>query len=222
MKVELMTVEPCSCLKEKQFQKYNAAAGFTEKEKSYLFKNAVIDDFNGSAFAVAMDFVETIDQRVKDGDWIYIHGDDTRVYEETLSAFGTGKTYLMQCIANALSHRRIPTIYVTEEQLFGDIKSTYNRNSEESETEVLNKYYFVPVLMIDDIFTAQYKDWADGKLFSILDERGKNDKITIMTSNYALGRIHHRLPINGKKIASRIKGKCGDERLIELIGPDRR
>ena len=222
MKVEMMTVETCSCLKERQFQKYNAAATFTEKEKSYMFKSAVIDEFNGQAFEVAIDFIETIDQRLTDGDWIYIHGDDTRVYDDELSAFGTGKTYLMQCIANALSHRKIPTIYVKEEALFGDIKSTYNRASDETEEEVLNKYYFVPVLMIDDIFTAQYKDWAEGKLFSILEERYVKGKITIMTSNYTTSRIHQRLPINGKKIASRINGKCGKERMLEMIGPDRR
>lgn len=223
MMVEVATVEPCSCLRERQFQKYNAAAALTEKERNHTFKNAKVDGYNSEAFQIARSFVEKIDENIANGSWLYIYGDDLRVPDDDqLSAFGTGKTYLMQCIANALAHRKIPAIYVTEEELFGDIKSTYNRNSDESETEVLNKYYFVPVLMIDDIFTAQYKDWAEGKLFSILDEREKNNKITIMTGNYALYRIHHRLPINGKKIASRIKGKCGEDGLIELIGPDRR
>ncbi|WP_354006023.1 DnaA ATPase domain-containing protein [Paenibacillus vini] len=222
MKVQVATVEPCSCLKERQFQKYNAAASFSDKEKGYTFKNAVIDQDNEEAFRIAVQFIEDLEENLKSGKWLYIYGDDQRVEDDELSAFGTGKTYLMQCIANALSNRKIPAIYVTEEELFGDIKSTYNRDSDESETEVLNKYYFIPVLMIDDIFTAQYKDWAEGKLFSILDEREKNNKITIMTGNYALYRIHHRLPINGKKIASRIKGKCGEDGLIELIGPDRR
>lgn len=222
MKVQVATVEPCSCLKERQFQKYNAAASFSEKERGYTFKNAVIDQHNEEAFAIAVQFIKDIEENLKTGKWLYIFGDDQRVSENDLSAFGTGKTYLMQCIANALAYRKIPAIYVTEEELFGDIKSTYSRESDESETEVLNKYYFVPVLMIDDIFTAQYKDWAEGKLFSILDERDENNKITIMTGNYAPYRIHQRLPINGKKIASRIKGKCGEDGVIELIGPDRR
>lgn len=226
MKVEVMDVVPCSCLRDKQFQKYNAASNFSDKEKTHLFKNAVIDSYNAEAFEKAVNFVETIDERLKTGDWIYIHGDDLRAYEAELSAYGTGKTYLMQCIANALSQRHVPVIYVKETALFGDIKSTYNKNSEESETEVLNKYYYVPVLMIDDIFSAQYKDWAEDRLFSILDERAEKGRVTIMTSNYALERIRQRLPINGGKIASRINGKCGEgekkERLIEMIGPDRR
>ncbi|WP_244281071.1 DnaA ATPase domain-containing protein [Paenibacillus jilunlii] len=122
-------------------------------------------------------------------------------------------------MANAFSYRKIPAIYVTEERLFSDIKATYNRASEDSEDEVLQRYYSVPILMIDDIFTAQYKEWAEGKLFSIIDERQKNNKVTIMTSNYSLGRIRERLPMNGGKIGSRIDGKAIQ---IEMLGPDRR
>ncbi|MEK4488320.1 ATP-binding protein [Paenibacillus sp. FSL L8-0493] len=180
---------------------------------------------NREQFGKAIDFVKNIKKHTEDGTWLYIFGDDARVTEVSrekgaiLNAYGTGKTYLMQCMANAFSLRKIPAIYVTEEQLFNDIKSTYNRDSEESEDEALQRYYSVPILMIDDIFTAPYKEWAEGKLYSILDERMKNDKITIMTSNYSLGRIHERLKINGGKIGSRIKGQAEQ---IEMLGPDRR
>lgn len=222
MKVQVASIELCTCHRERQFQKFNATASFTEKEKQHVFKSAVLDEYNTEAFKIAVQFIKDIEVNMKEGNWIYIFGDDQRVNNENLSAYGTGKTYLMQCMANAIATRKIPAIYVTEEELFGDIKSTYKKNSDESESEVLNKYYYVPVLMIDDIFTAQYTDWGEGKLFSILDERQKRQLITIMTSNYAPGRIHHRLPLNGKKIASRINGKCKKDWLIEMIGPDRR
>ncbi|MBD7967723.1 P-loop NTPase family protein [Paenibacillus gallinarum] len=171
-----------------------------------------------------MEFIKNIDSNLEQGTWIYIFGDEVRAEEEAvtdpkITAYGTGKSFLLDCIANALSHRRIPGLYVTEEALYLDIKSTYSRGSEESETEALDRYYNVPVLLIDDLFTAPYKDWAEGKLYSILDERQKKGKITIMTSNYATGRIRNRLPVNGAKIASRIVGQAI---LIEMIGPDRR
>ncbi|WP_411553901.1 DnaA ATPase domain-containing protein [Paenibacillus lautus] len=222
MKVQVASIELCTCHRERQFQKFNATASFTEKEKQHVFKSAVLDEYNTEAFKIAVQFIKDIEVNMKEGNWIYIFGDDQRVNNENMSAYGTGKTYLMQCMANAIATRKIPAIYVTEEELFGDIKSTYKKNSDESESEVLKKYYYVPVLMIDDIFTAQYTDWGEGKLFSILDERQKRQLITIMTSNYAPGRIHHRLPLNGKKIASRINGKCKKDWLIEMIGPDRR
>lgn len=222
--VQVATVELCSCYYERQFRKFDATESFSTEEKQFTFMNAVLDEHNRGHYQVAVDFVKNIKQHMKDGTWLYIFGDEVRAGEEAekgrdISAYGTGKTYLMQCIANALSHRRIPGLYVTETRLFADIKSTYSRDSEETEYEVLSRYYNVPILMIDDIFTEQYKDWAEAKLFSILDERQKSKKVTIMTSNYVPGRIHKRLPINGRKIASRITGQAI---MIEMIGPDRR
>ncbi|WP_318627086.1 ATP-binding protein [Paenibacillus polymyxa] len=222
---EIATVELCSCFYERQFNNYNPTDGFSPKERTYLFMTATMDDYNRTQFYKAVDFVRNIEVHMQAGTWLYIFGDDERATEVQkkagyeVSAYGTGKTYMMQCIANALAHRKIPGLYVTEEKLFSDIKSTYNRDSDESEEEVLQRYYRVPILMIDDIFTAPYKDWAEGKLFSILEERQNHSKVTIMTSNYATGRIRQRLPINGAKIASRINGQA---ELIEMIGPDRR
>lgn len=210
---------------DRMFQKYNASETFSPKERGYTFKTATIDNLNREQFGVAIEFVREIKKHMELGTWLYIFGDDARVAEVSkekgaiLNAYGTGKTYLMQCMANAFSKRRIPAIYVTESKLYGEIKATYNRDSEESEIDVLQRYYNVPILMIDDIFTAQYKDWAEGMLYNIIDERMKNNKVTIMTSNYSLGRIHERLKINGGKIGSRITGKAEQ---IEMLGPDRR
>ncbi|OKP91392.1 ATP-binding protein [Paenibacillus sp. P32E] len=225
MRYEKAVVELCSCHYERLFQKYDPTESFTTKEKGYLFKAATIDNMNREQFKQASDFVRDIKAHMETGTWLYIFGDDARVPEVpkikgiTISAYGTGKTYLMQCMANAFSLRKIPAIYVTEERLFADIKATYNRDSEDSEDEVLQIYYSVPILMIDDIFTAQYKEWGEAKLFSIIDERQKNSKVTIMTSNYSLGRIRERLPLNGGKIGSRINGNAEQ---IEMLGPDRR
>ncbi|MEK5086863.1 DnaA/Hda family protein [Paenibacillus sp. FSL M8-0228] len=215
---EVATVEPCSCLLDRQLTKYTANSSFNHEQKQHTFKNADIDAKNAQHFAMVTKFVDNIEAHQEKGTWLYIFGDETRI-KGSQSAYGTGKTYLMDCIANALAERHIPGLYVTEETLFGDIRSTYSRNSEESETEVLSRYYNVPVLMIDDLFTASYSEWAEGKLYSILNERMDKNKITIITSNYATERIHQRLPLNGRKIASRIIGQA---QRIEMIGPDRR
>ncbi|UVI31193.1 DnaA ATPase domain-containing protein [Paenibacillus spongiae] len=225
VKHQVAHVENCSCHFEKQLEKYNAAAGFSDKEREHTFKNAVIDDENRPNFEIAVDFIKAIDKHQQWGTWLYIYGDSVRAQNladktgKEISAYGTGKTYLMQCIANALTNRKLPAIYVNEEKLFGDIKSTYNRDSDESEQDVLRRYYTIPILLIDDLFSTQYTEWAEGKLFSILDARVNDKKITIITSNYATGRIEKRLPVNGGKIASRIMGQA---QLVEMIGTDRR
>lgn len=225
MRYEKAVLKLCECYYERMFEKYNASAGMKEGEQQHTFKNADIDEDNKPHYEIAIDFVKNIDKHRQWGTWLYIFGDEARANAlnakkgTKYSAYGTGKTYLMQCIGNALTLRKIPALYVREEKLFQDIKDTYDRNSDESEAEVLNRYYNVPILLIDDLFTAQYKDWAEGKLFSILDNRLHNKKITIITSNFALDRISQRLPMNGGKIASRI---LGESQLIEMIGPDRR
>lgn len=225
MLYEKAVIKLCECYYDKLFEKYNASAGMKEEERGHIFKNAVIDEDNKPHFDIAVDFVKNIERHRQWGTWLYIFGDESRaaaINEKKGTkheAYGTGKTFLMQCIGNALTHRRIPALYVKEERLFQDIKDTYERNSEESESQVLNRYYNVPILLIDDLFTASYKDWAEGKLFSILDNRLNNKKITIITSNYATNRISDRLPVNGGKIASRI---IGEAQQIEMIGPDRR
>nr|WP_179198504.1 DnaA/Hda family protein [Paenibacillus amylolyticus] len=224
MKRQATTVELCDCYYERQFRNYNPTDGLAPDEKEYTFKTAVIDKENETQLKLAMDFVRNIKEHMEKGSWMYIFGDDHRAKEKNVSAFGTGKTYLMVCIANALAHRKIPGIYVTEDDMYSAIKETYNRNSkktDETESEVLERFRKVPILMIDDLFTAQYKDWAEDKLFSILNGREREGKITIMTSNYELERIPGRLPTNGAKLVSRIKGRIG-EREIEMIGRDRR
>lgn len=221
IKVDPVTGHPpiCECQKIKMFEHCNAALGMSEEDRGQTFKAAIIDDENRQQFEVAVNFVKNIEHHQKEGTWLYIFGDEKRAAVYNCSAYGTGKTYLMNCIANALNHRRIPSLYVKEEKLFSDIKATYNRDSAETEWEVLDRYYRVPILFIDDLFSAQYKEWAEAKLFSILDARRSNKKITIITSNYSVDRIKERLPVNGAKIASRIIGQATQ---IEMIGRDRR
>lgn len=217
---ETGSLPKCECFYTKLFEKYNASAGMKEEERAHTFKTAQIDDDNRPHYEIAVDFVKNIDYHRKNGTWLYIFGDERRAQEFGCSAYGTGKTFLMQCIGNALTLRKIPALYVPEFKLFDDIKATYSRNSDESESEVLNRYYNVPILLIDDLFTAQYNtEWAESKLYNILESRRGNKKITIITSNYALNRISERLPINGPKIASRL---LGESILIEMIGKDRR
>lgn len=219
MKYFAASVKTCECHYAKMNEKYAANVTFSKTSKEHTFKTAIIDAYNRDAMEAGASFIRNIDAHREEGTWIYIYGDPTLTASKNMSAYGTGKTYLMQCIANALAYRNIPAIYVAEETLFGEIKSTYQKKSEESEQDVLRRYYTIPILMIDDLFSANYTDWSEGKLYSILDSRYNENKITIITSNYATGRIEKKLPDNGGKIASRIIGKSV---MIEMIGKDRR
>lgn len=221
VRVDPLTGNPplCECHKATIFDKYNAAAGMKGDEISHRFENSVMDDENSQAFTQCRLFTENIQEHLERGSWLYIHGDEERAKTANKSAYGTGKSHLTQCIGNLLTDMKQRAIYVTEDKLFTDIKSTYRKDSEESEGEVMWRYENVPILLIDDLFKSKTSDWTEDKLFHLLNNRQVPGKVTIINSNYAPSRIHKTNPINGPAIASRVLGQAI---IIEMIGKDRR
>lgn len=209
----------CECQKAKIFAKYNASAGMQSHERSRLFNTAVIDEENYKQFSLAKNFVKNINDNLRDGAWFYIFGDADRAKKQGLSEVGTGKSYLTHCIGNELTRLNYKAIYVTEDKLFADIKSTYQRNSEESEGDVLYRYQEIPILLIDDLFKSKQTEWTEDKLFHLLNNRLGSGKVTIINSNYAPNRIESMMPKAGSAICSRIMGQA---QLVEMIGTDRR
>ncbi|WP_028551738.1 DnaA ATPase domain-containing protein [Paenibacillus sp. UNC451MF] len=209
----------CDCYKEQIFVNCNATSGMKPGEQNRFFENAILDQENRHFFQQAKKFVDSIDVHLKAGTWLYIHGDKQRAEPRGLSAFGTGKSYLTHCIGNELTRLKYRSIYVTEQKLFQDIKSTYRKDSEESEEEVLWRYHNVPILLIDDLFKSQYKDWAEDKMFHLLEARNCPGRVTIINGNYAPNRIDIAMERNGSAVSSRIFGQAV---LMEMIGTDRR
>lgn len=224
--VERIKVDPntgypplCECHKRKIFEKYNASAGMKPNERTRYFKSATIDDENRHAFMQGKNFIDHIHHHKEQGSWLYIYGDEQRACRHGKSAFGTGKSYLTHCIGNELTLLGEKSIYVTEDKLFEEIKQTYRKDSEESESAVLYRYQNVPILLIDDLFKSKTSDWSEDKLFHLLNNRMKPGMVTIINSNYAPNRLTEQMPKTGGAISSRI---LGQSILIEMIGRDRR
>ncbi|WP_308637695.1 DnaA ATPase domain-containing protein [Paenibacillus silvisoli] len=209
----------CECYKAKMFEKYNASSGMKPDERLRLFDTAIIDEENSSKFDAARQFVDKIEEHLAAGTWLYIFGDAERARPRGLSEVGTGKSYLTHCIGNELSRRKHKAIYVTEDKLFSDIKATYQRDSDESESDVMFRYQEVPILLIDDLFKSKITDWTEDKLFHLLNNRLGPGKVTVINSNYAPNRIEPVCPKTGSAISSRILGSA---LAIEMIGKDRR
>lgn len=188
-------------------------------ERERTFETAIIDNENKAWYIQCRKFVENIESHMQMGSWLYLTGDDERAKRESKSAFGTGKSYLTHCIGNYLTQKKYKAIYVTEDKLFEEIKNTYNKGSEETESEVMFRYQNVPILLIDDLFKSKTTEWTEDKLFHLLNNRQVPGKVTIINSNYATNRIELTLPRNGRAIASRIVGQAI---MIEMIGTDRR
>jgi DNA replication protein DnaC len=219
MPVQVSTVELCECQREAVFNKYSAAAGMKPNERQRTFDSSMIDAENDRAFTQVRKFIENIDHHLVNGSWLYIYGDEERAKKESKSAYGTGKSHLTHCAGNLLTAMKKKAIYVTEDKLFEEIKATYSRDADETESEVIYRYENVPILLIDDLFKSKTTDWTEDKLFHLLNNRQQPGRVTIINSNYAPNRISLTLPKNGPAIASRVLEQAV---LVEMVGTDRR
>lgn len=114
---------------------------------------------------------------------------------------GTGKTMLAVASANSIIKKyRLPLKFISSLDLLDDIKKTYNESSKFTESDLINCYRNIDVLTIDDIGIERQTSWVNDKLYSILNYRMENKKVTLFTSNCKVDELNL-----DERIVSRIK-----------------
>ena len=112
---------------------------------------------------------------------------------------GSGKTRMAASIANELIERQ-QVKFAVSTTIIQEIKKTWGKEVNYSESALLDALSTTQVLVIDDFGTEKMADWIDDKFYHIINERYINKKVTIITSNYDLTA----LPYN-ERIKSRIR-----------------
>ena len=123
-------------------------------------------------FKIAKEYADNFAYHQARGDGLYIEGTN-----------GTGKTHLAAAIALQLINEGIPVICKTSSDLLLDIKKSFDRDGAR-ESDVLDIYKRVDLLIIDDLGKEQCSDWSMSTLYSILNDRYEDMKPTIVTTNY--------------------------------------
>ncbi len=96
---------------------------------------------------------------------------------------GGGKTYLTECIANALIEKQIVVNFVTAFNL-NNLMLKYHTTFDETKNNILEGYINCPLLIIDDLGTEPIlKNVTKEYLYLILNERIISDRCTIVTTN---------------------------------------
>lgn len=149
---------------------------------------------------------------------------------------GTGKTTLACAIMRALVEQAevvsagygewrfkgLP-LFVYVPDLLTMIKGTWDRGAQESESQLLDRYGSVPVLIFDDLGVSYSTEWSHSIFDALIDRRYREMRRTIITSNLSLqgvaDKFNAKVPECGNRIASRISAMC-EVRIIK--GPDRR
>lgn len=124
--------------------------------------------------------------RIKTG--TFIHG-------EADSGKTTAAAHIILCRQreNYLNRKWETVQFVTLSDFFQEIRNTFNKKSETSEQDILDKYRDCDWLVLDDIGTDKPSDWSFSMLYILINYRYNNEKKTIITSNYSIEELEEVL-----------------------------
>ena len=113
--------------------------------------------------------------------------------------YGCGKTHLAAAIANDAVDKGIPTLFITVPDLLDSLRFAY-ADPETTFEQRFDEIRRADLLILDDFGTQNATNWAQEKLFQIINYRYINKLATVITTNLMLdeieGRIRSRLQDN--------------------------
>jgi len=122
-----------------------------------------------------------------------------------MGGYGCGKTHLAAAIANFAVGMRVPTLFLTVPDLLDTLRFAYdaeNTTFEQRFEEIRN----ANLLVLDDFGTQNATEWAQEKLFQIINYRYINHLPLVVTTNLALDQIEPR-----------IRSRLQDPELVSVI-----
>lgn len=129
---------------------------------------------------------------------------------------GTGKTLLASClidsVVNTISCEMVKCI-----DLVRNLKATWKRDSEQSETDLIEYYTSLKLLIIDEVGVQFGTDTERMFIFDVIDGRYQNELPTILISNQSVKGIGE---VIGDRVIDRLRHDGGH--LIVLDGPSQR
>ncbi|MBR4026814.1 MAG: ATP-binding protein [Lachnospiraceae bacterium] len=126
---------------------------------------------------------------------------------------GVGKTFLSNCVANALLEKGKSVIYFTAFQLF-DILSKGVFQKDIDAIEAHQNIFYCDLLIIDDLGTEFANSFTTSQLFLCVNERILRQKSTIISTNLSMKEITE---LYSERTVSRI---TSDYTIIKLFGDD--
>ncbi len=129
-----------------------------------------------------------------------------------LGGVGTGKTWTACAIARALlMEDTVPVTVVTVADMLAAIRPATGG----MDVDLLH-FSAAPVLVLDDLGTERLTEWGSEQLYRLADERCRNDRPTIVTSNLSGDQIKATYD---RRTVERL---FGGAMLIQLTGQTRR
>ena len=117
---------------------------------------------------------------------------------------GFEKTYFGACIANKMIEKNKIVLMEKSSSIIDKIKESFNKD-ELSETEIIELYSNVDMLIIDDFGNENLSKWALEKLYKIICNRYDNELPIVITTRYNKEQLIEQLSTeNDTEIAEEI------------------
>lgn len=138
------------------------------------------------------EYAENFDQHYRDGRCLMLMG-----------LPGTGKTHLACGIANYLiRHRGRTAVYRTVGGMLIELKSSYDRQSEHSESQVMDGLTKPDLLVLDEIGATKPTEFELATLFAVINSRYEQQLPTLIVSNLAPKELHTAI---GERCVDRLR-----------------
>lgn len=157
-----------------------------QSSKDKTFKNFDFNIGNRKLYNFAKKYCDNWEQVKKENIGAMITGDT-----------GIGKTYITYCIANELLSKYVPIVMTSSINLLNTIKDRYSANGQEAEIAVMRELNKAHLLILDDLGAEHNTEWTRSKIYEILDNRIRQEKPIIVTSNFTVEQLRRQFSDNG-------------------------
>lgn len=94
---------------------------------------------------------------------------------------GNGKSHLAAAVVNCVIKRGYTAVFIEAPELFRKIRATYNGDGDEA--KIMHWLSVCDLLVLDDAGAEKPSDWVQEKCYQIINDRYKNHKPMILTTN---------------------------------------
>jgi DNA replication protein DnaC len=106
---------------------------------------------------------------------------------------GCGKTHLAAAIANRQMELDVEVFFSVVPDLLDHLRATFGPGSDVTYDELFETIKSSPMLILDDLGTQSSTQWAQEKLFQILNHRYTTNLPTVITTNEPILKLDERL-----------------------------
>lgn len=166
--------------------------GWIKRKLKYCdFVNFNINEDNQEALTTIIKYTHLCtENKVKDG--IIIYG-----------SMGHENTHFVASIANEIIRNKKIALLERTSSITDRIKESFNKTVT-TESEIMELYSNVDMLIIDDFGSETITKWALEKLYRIINNRYENELPIVITTRYTREELLEKIAIENRKLAEEV------------------